>query len=261
MPNRKPRETIVHDLNGPAVAAFALELRADFSSPPHQHPRGQMIGCSRGALSILTDLGARVVPAGYAIWLPPHHKHGGESYGPGAGWSVYIAPEACRTLPDRPRTVLVTSLLREAILRAASWEDDRMDDSRQRIADLVVDEIGRLPAEVFGLPMPCDERLQRIARALLKHPEDGRTINEWARWAGSTCRTLSRRFPKETGLSFTEWRQRARLMRSLEMLAEGQSVTSIALELGYNSVSGFIALFRRKFGVTPAAHPMARAAM
>ncbi|UPJ39994.1 helix-turn-helix domain-containing protein [Bradyrhizobium sp. 40] len=47
-------------------------------------------------------------------------------------------------------------------------------------------------------------------------------------------------------------------MRALERLAEGNAVTTVALDLGYSSVSGFIALFRRAFGVTPAAHPLSR---
>jgi len=44
---------------------------------------------------------------------------------------------------------------------------------------------------------------------------------------------------------------RARLLRGLELLAEGQSVTTVALELGYCNISAFIALFKRTFGVTP----------
>jgi AraC-like DNA-binding protein len=37
----------------------------------------------------------------------------------------------------------------------------------------------------------------------------------------------------------------------LEVLAAGMSVTTIALDLGYDNVSAFISLFRRSFGVTP----------
>ena len=55
----------------------------------------------------------------------------------------------------------------------------------------------------------------------------------------------------ETGFSFNEWRQRIRLLRALELLAAGKPVTAIALDLGYDNVSAFIALFRRMFGTTP----------
>ena len=58
----------------------------------------------------------------------------------------------------------------------------------------------------------------------------------------------------ETGFNFSTWRQRVRLLRSLELLAEGQSVTAIALDLGYASVSAYIGLFRRSFGETPASY-------
>ncbi|KAB2683248.1 helix-turn-helix domain-containing protein, partial [Brucella pseudogrignonensis] len=35
-------------------------------------------------------------------------------------------------------------------------------------------------------------------------------------------------------------------------LAEGESVTNIALDLGYENASAFIAMFRRMLGTTPA---------
>lgn len=69
-----------------------------------------------------------------------------------------------------------------------------------------------------------------------------------------SSRTLSRRFVLETGFNFTAWRQRARMMRSLEMLAAGVPVTAIALDLGYSTASAFIGLFRRTFGETPASY-------
>ncbi|NEU94725.1 helix-turn-helix transcriptional regulator [Bradyrhizobium sp. UFLA 03-164] len=100
--------------------------------------------------------------------------------------------------------------------------------------------------------MPTDPRLLRVARALADDPADKRRLDDWAILAGSPVRTLTRRFPIETGFSFTEWRQRVRLMRALEMLADEIPVTTIALDLGYETVSAFIALFRRTFGTTPA---------
>jgi AraC-like DNA-binding protein len=56
---------------------------------------------------------------------------------------------------------------------------------------------------------------------------------------------------RETGYSFSAWRQRLRLLRSLELLAEGVPVSHIALDLGWASPSAFIQLFKREFGDTP----------
>jgi len=85
----------------------------------------------------------------------------------------------------------------------------------------------------------------------MKDPSDKRTIEAWARRAGATPRTLARLFLKETRMTFQSWRQQRCLLRALELLGEGESVTEVALSLGYDSVSAFITMFRRNLGQTP----------
>jgi AraC-like DNA-binding protein len=47
------------------------------------------------------------------------------------------------------------------------------------------------------------------------------------------------------------WRQRARLVEALRLLAAGTPVSEVALEVGYGSPSAFIASFRAQLGTTP----------
>ncbi|MEF2070561.1 AraC family transcriptional regulator [Consotaella aegiceratis] len=242
---------------GPMVLAFRDDFEDDLDTPAHSHGRGQLMGCERGIISMGLSSGSWVVPAGHALWLPPGHAHSGRTHGPFSGWSAYLSTEAGLDLPE-PFTARVPALLREAIRRAVSWDASPLDERRDRIARLIVDELHSLSATDFGLPMPADARLRKVAQALLEHPEDRRGIEAWARWAGTSTRTLSRRFPVETGFSLSAWRQRARLLRALEMLADGTPVTTIAFDLGYGSVSAFIALFKRTFGTTPAAYAARR---
>jgi AraC-like DNA-binding protein len=86
----------------------------------------------------------------------------------------------------------------------------------------------------------------------MENPQDNRSLEEWASWAGLSPRTLSRLFRAETALSFAQWRQQARLTRCLEQLADGTPVAAVADGLGYASTSAFIAMFRRSFGDSPA---------
>ena len=58
-------------------------------------------------------------------------------------------------------------------------------------------------------------------------------------------------FAKETGLTVAEWRRRLRLLHAVRLLAEGEPVTTVALEIGYSSVSAFISVFKSAFGATP----------
>lgn len=220
-------------------------------TPHHHHSCGQLLGSRHGLLTVDAGNCRWVVPATHAVWIPPDVPHGLRSHGPYSGWSVYVSAQACSGLPDKPCVLSITNLLREAITRAASWKDVNLNAPQKRLAGVILDEIGSLPEVNLGLSMPQDIRLLRIAQTLSDNPDDGRRLEEWAVWAGMSSRTLTRRFRAETGFSFNEWRQRIRLLRSLELLAAGKPVTAIALDLGYDNVSAFIALFRQIFGTTP----------
>lgn len=186
--------------------------------------------------------------------MPPYQVHWARSHGPFAGYAVYVAHDECAGLPAQPCSIRVSGLLREGVLRAATWPPGALDARGERIAAVILDEIRTLPVDALGLPLPRDARLLRIARAILADPSTERSLEEWAAWAATSARSLSRHFVLETGFTFTAWRQRARLLRALEMLADGAAVTAIALELGYSTPSTFIGLFKRTFGATPAAY-------
>lgn len=64
-------------------------------------------------------------------------------------------------------------------------------------------------------------------------------------------RAFTRLFRREVGTSFALWRQQACLLAAVTRLAQGQSITTIAYDLGYGSPSAFTALFRRILGVPP----------
>lgn len=243
---------------GPPVLAVEVQDGVVRSTGRHNHARGQLLGAATGLISVDAGHSRWVVPATHAVWIPPGESHAVKSHGPFSGWSLYIAASACDALPAEPRVVAVSDLLREAVKRAASWSGKALDAAQKRLAAVILDEICVQPSVELGLSLPRDARLLRVARALSDHPNDGRGLEEWARWSNIAPRTLSRRFVSETGFTFTEWRQRVRLLKALELLAGGKPVTAVALDLGYSNVSAFIALFRRVFGVTPGRYQSTR---
>ncbi len=244
--------------DGPALLAVTLQTGEVRATRRHRHARGQLLGAAQGLLSVDAGSSRWVVPATHAVWIPPDVPHGLRSHGPFSGWSVYVAQAACAELPGEPCILAISGLLREAVARASSWQGDARDAAQMRVTGVILDEVRTLPKAELGLPMPQDARLLKIAKSLSDRPDDNRGLDDWAAWAGIAPRSLTRRFTAETGFSFTEWRQRVRLLRALELLAAGRPVTSIALDLGYDNVSAFIALFRRTFGVTPGRYDSAR---
>jgi AraC-like DNA-binding protein len=241
---------------GPTLIVVEEKQDHPLGAGPHRHARGQLFGSLRGLLSVGVEAGVWLVPAIHAVWLPPRLEHWGRSHGPFHGWSAYVAESACADLPKRACTIRTSGLLREAVLRASSWAVEiplcELEPESAHLAAVILHEIRTLPVEPFGLPLPTDPRMARIARALMENPADDRDLESWAAWGAVSARTLSRRFVAETGFNFTAWRQRARMLQSLEMLAAGLPVSTVALDLGYSTASAFISLFRRTFGETPA---------
>ena len=99
--------------------------------------------------------------------------------------------------------------------------------------------------------MPRDARLRALCQALLDAPGDQRPLEAWAATINTSARTLARRFQSETGLSFGAWRQQARVLEAMGRLGGGEPVTQVALDLGYESVSAFSAMFHRATGASP----------
>jgi len=142
--------------------------------------------------------------------------------------------------------------LRELILYATTLRDHYAPDGPEaRVMAVIPDQLRLLRPEPLHLPTPADRRLRAITDALSEHPSDGRSLADWARTAGASERTLARLFQRETGMTFGAWRQRLRLLVAIGRLAEGQSVTSAAFDLGYESPSAFVAMFRRELGQPP----------
>jgi AraC-like DNA-binding protein len=146
----------------------------------------------------------------------------------------------------------VPPLLQQLILHTVSQKLlQRSLPEHRRLVAFLLDQVRALPAAPLELPMPRDARALRVARRLCEEPGETATLNKLACHAGASRRTLERLFQKETGMSLGRWRQQARLLHAMRLLAAGEPVTSTALEVGYESTSAFVAAFSSVIGITP----------
>ena len=91
-------------------------------------------------------------------------------------------------------------------------------------------------------------------------PSDRATVQAWARRIEVSERTLSRLVLRETGMTFGRWRQQLHIVLALQWLSQGASVQSVATDLGYESSSSFVVMFRKALGVSPARYMTRRLA-
>jgi len=236
----------------PVVVALANDYPAGHAIAPHSHRRAQLIFAERGVMTVTTEAGAFVVPPHRAVWMPAGTVHRVESRGVYAMRTLLIRADAVAGMPPGCRVVTVSPLLREVILALmVAPQDYPPDGPVARLAAVALDRIRALPVAPLHLPRGTDRRLRRVTARLLAGPSDRRDLGGWARAAGASGRTLARLFTAETGMTFRAWRQQARLLRALEVMAAGRSVTVVALDVGYDSPSAFTAMFRRALGVSP----------
>ena len=221
----------------------------------HTHDWGQLAYASKGVMLVMTEEGNWVVPPQRAVWIPAGAVHGNETPHGAHFRSLHVANEAAIGLPDSCCVISVSPLLRELLITAANLSKEYDEEGPAgRLMQVILDEIKSAERAPLHLPLPSDSRLRRVANALIENPADPRTQDELAKSAGASSRTIARGFLRETGMNFSSWRQQCRLLASLEPLANGSSVTTVALELGYDSPSAFIAMFKRILGKSPTAY-------
>jgi AraC-like DNA-binding protein len=197
-----------------------------------------------------------IVPPARAVWVPAGAEHEIHALGDFAMRTLYFPSELAGGIEEECCALEVAPLLRELVLELVErCPIDDADASSMRLAAAAVDLVADAVTQPLSLrlPLPLDPRAARVAGSLRDDPACDAELPELARAAGASARTIQRLFLAETGLRFTEWRQRLRLMHGASRLGLGASVTEAGLDAGYSSTSAFIAAFRKQFGMTPKA--------
>jgi AraC-like DNA-binding protein len=242
----------LYDSDKPVLAYSFKRRTVEGWTPEHSHLRGQLVALTEGLLIVEAGSERWMFPSQRCAWIPPNCKHAARSVGGAAGSMVDLSPEVCRGLPKMPCTFNSSELLFAIVQRMVGWDlRQPLSTSQKHLIAALRDEIRQPDQRPLRLTIPTEERLARVADALLDDVGDDRTLNAWAHFAGMARRTFMRAFSAQVGMSFGRWRQQARLFAALEMLAQRKSVTEVAIAVGYDSVSAFIEMFRTMLGTTP----------
>lgn len=257
MPDRPTPETLAQDLARVENSSAPVSCRATNYPPgwevlPHAHTKHQLIHALQGVMVVHSEAGHWVVPPSRGLWMPAGMTHSIRCIGEVHMRSLYVQRHAAPQLFENCQVVGISALLRELIRAAMEVGPAYAPDSRDgRLMHLLLDELHALPVLPLHLPMPSDARAQKICRRLLQQPDDASTLADWAAHLQIDVKTIQRLFASQTGMTFGQWRQQARLLRALELLATGERIIDIALALGYESPGAFATMFRKHFGLAP----------
>jgi AraC-like DNA-binding protein/quercetin dioxygenase-like cupin family protein len=242
-------------LAGHGVAALARFYERGTQLGLHAHAEAQLLFAAHGVMQVTTPKGRWLVPPRRAVWVPPRMEHAVDMLTDLEMRSLYIAPSWLASHPELPRlgrefVVAVGPLLRELVL--AMFANHAGPRRADLLARLALFELAEAEDAATFMPMPGDPRARRVADLVLAEPAGIRELDDLARAAGASSRTITRLFPAETHLTFKEWRQRARILASIELLDSGKTpVTEVAGRLGFSSAAAFGHAFRQVLGITP----------
>lgn len=234
------------------VVSIAIETRQnDDELPMHTHRKGQLVVASRGSVMCRAPDGLWIVPPQGAVWIPGGVQHSNCVSSFGKIYCVFIDSRAMK-LPSECCTFTISPLVRELIDRLASFPPlYPVGGPTSRLAQVLLDELVQMDSEQMYLPISRDIRLQQLATALLRDPGDRSTLDEWAERYAMSERTLARLIQKQTGLTFGRWRQRLHILIALQRLSVGISVQTVSQDLGYETPSAFITMFKKALGKSP----------
>lgn len=250
-PNRQT-EILPFETASRPIVGFARDYPTGLSSGMHSHPRAQLLYATSGVMRVDTQDSSFLVPPTTALFLPASVEHTVKMDGPVAMRALFMLEEVAQRVAKVTKVIAISGLLRELILAVCAegveWAREGRGD---HLAALVLDEIGKAEPLPLGLRRSTDSRLRQVLEELSKCPHDRRNLEEWADVANTSSRTLARLFRTETGMSFRQWRQQARLAAALSALSTGATPTRAAAIAGFDSVPAFGAAFRGLFGITP----------
>ncbi|WP_057832037.1 AraC family transcriptional regulator [Colwellia sp. TT2012] len=240
----------------PSLPRTVLPTSAEFKPMTqiisHTHPWSQLSYSCIGVMHIETDAGIFVIPPEQALWLPPGIAHQHFCKNKVSYRSLYIDPVLSEVLGNKVRPLTVDPLLKSLILEISSWPEDYKETAQtQRFILVLLDRLAMAKSNPLFMPTIQDKRLLPIIETLNQEPANKLTIEQWSLKVGASSRTLNRLFNQNYGMGFSKWKQKLRILKSLELLNSNTPLVDIAFELGYESTSAFITGFKKQLGCPP----------
>lgn len=238
-------------LNTPFIA-YSVEYPNGYVNEWHCHNYAQLLYACSGVMVVNVPGNLWVSPPQRAVWVPPRVPHKVTMHGRAEMKSLYITTEDYPGLPEASCVLSVSPLLRELLVHLSELPENlNPDSSIERLLLVTIDQLKLSSSVQLSIPNCSNKRLLPVCQEILQHPNNNDTLEQWSNKAHISSRTLSRLFKSELGMSFVQYRQQVRLVEALKRLASGEPVTSVAMNVGFASLSAFNRLFKNYFGTAP----------
>lgn len=188
----------------------------------------------------------------FAVWLPPQTSHKSLALTNIEYVIIHFHEKLCSHLSCEVKTLKINGIIREIIKdfsrRSVGHPSSQADIN---LANVLGEQLALSDSFDCFLPLSEDEIIRKITQKMINQPDAVYTLKSWSDKIGLSERTLSRRFLLSTGINFNEWSIRRKVLLAISLLQEGKSVKYVSSSLGYHDPSAFIAMFRKRMGISP----------
>ncbi|WP_408582866.1 AraC family transcriptional regulator [Myroides odoratimimus] len=222
----------------------------------HHHKKAQLVYVESGYQHLHVESCQFLLPQNHVAYIPsnmPHKTtHASEHI---SLHTLYFDVDDLPPFYDELYLFSIPSVLREMIMYTEKWSMNmEYEESEQTFLRAILLELPSFVQNAVPLitPVPRTNALLEATAYIHKHYRSTITIDELAQLSFMSIRTLERQFKKETGISIAKYIQMARIIKSIELLSEGQyTINEIALLVGYNSAQSYSNVFTKLMGQRP----------
>jgi AraC-like DNA-binding protein len=226
----------------------------------HSHSEHLLFVPLQGEIRIETESAVHVLGPGKMLYLPSKTEHSFQSSETQGERLVCLFKDSAwkKLSPTRhaPSILLVNQLAKELLFYLLLNPRTKNPSSLiTALTHTLSESLDSSLGEVQSAHLAGKSRDPRIQRALeqMESRFGGElSMDQVAKSAGLSVRNFNRLFLAEIGLTPKQAHTLFRVNRARELLSSGKrSVTEVALEVGYSSLSQFISVFRRTTGQLP----------
>ena len=254
-------DAFITDVNKNRNVFYVIHSKVEEKLPIHSHDKHQMCYIEGGIAFLNTPDKSYFLPARHFLWIPAGIAHNVISrtsvrmvhniYFPTA-----LFPED-HQVREREGIYPVTNLLMEMIHYTENWQGEISLEDPSKYEFLIA--LKNIVLDVSNIPLPIvlpttnNENLRSILKYIHENIHQPLFLEQVAEKFGYSSRTLSRLFQKNIDTSFLQYVKLTRIIKSMEQLLQTNlSVSEIAYNNGYNSLSAFSYTFQQTVHKSPA---------
>jgi len=248
-------EPLRHALEHSRAQVFSHEIVMDAIDLSVGFGRHVLIHGIEGLFLLETERASWRLPPSRIAWIPAGTMVRATTIRQVRCTSVFFRPDFAHDVPSDLKVFSASPVVHEMVKHARRWtvETPSSDEEQERFFLTLLDlcraqltEAGQL-----SLPKAASEELAKALEYTQEHLADPLQVEDVARIAAMSPRTLMRRLKTEVHMTWGQYLQRARMLRAMEHLARGMTVTETAYEAGYSSIPAFSTAFRKLTDLTP----------